>query len=165
MASAPTFAQIDIQTLNGMSDSQIKRIFGTPTNYIFGGPDEDCHFYYFPDATVVQTDCGRDLYDFQTESPKYCILTKYISGGIKVGDPFSKLQSIDFSKVDYGRGKADNALTFLANAPSNDYNYAIFQKEYHSVYFRVENGVITKWGFFSASDLPYEHYDLNIKFW
>jgi len=165
ITSFVTYAQIDVKTLNGMSDEQIRQTFGEPKNYTFDGPDGYCHFYYYPHVTIVQTDQGRALEAFWTDSPDYCILTKYIPGGIKVGDPITKLQAVDFSKVDYGRNNPKNALTFRPNTPENRHNYIVFQEEYYHVSFRVENGIIIKWLFDIYNDYPYIPYDTSIKFW
>ena len=153
-----SFAQRDVKTLIGASDAQIKAIFGSPDNYLIG--DADSFFYYYPNVTLVLTNPERNLEAFWTDSPDYCILTKYIPGGIKIGDPFSKLQEVDFSKVDYGRNDPENALS-----PDSDptFNYVIFKNEYHQVSFRVEDGIIREWIFTTEQDAnPNKTY---INFW
>lgn len=155
-------AQRDVKTLNKISDSKLRSIMGTPKEY---SDEMEDYYYYFNDATVVTSKNNRSLVSFQTSSSKYCILTKYISGGVKVGDPISKLQKVDFAKTAYGRNKSANGLTAYTPKHQNDYNYVVFQDEFQSVYFEIQNGIIKGWMLSSKLDTPYANYDYSISFW
>jgi hypothetical protein len=160
----PSFAQRDIKSLNGLSDAQIRQVLGNPVDYDAGSGGDAC-FYYYPAATIVMTADKREVENFNTDCPDYCVLTKFIRGGIKVGDSIEKLNRVDFSKVDYGRNNPQNALTFLPDASGNSCNYVIFQKEAIRVYFKIENGVIKRWRLSTPRDIPYAPYDSSISFW
>jgi hypothetical protein len=162
LAVVPGYAQRDIKAINKVSDAQLRKILGNPEK--FEEEPLEC-YYFYKNATVVITKKTRILESFQTDSPDYCILTKYISGGIKVGDSISKLQKINFAKTDYGRNNTKNALTFIPDAPEGDYNYSVFEREFKTVYFRIENGIIKEWMLDTKEDTPYEPYNYSISFW
>jgi hypothetical protein len=164
LLSLPAFAQKDVfKTLNGKTHAQIIQMFGQPDDYCnYEDSADDTQIYYYG-KTIFSMDRNRILAHFQTDSKDYCILTKFINGGLKVGDPFSKLQSIDFSKTDYGRNKAGNKLTYDCTNKDGSTDYFVFKEEYHYVYFRVKGGVIISWGLLCKSDKPYENYYYDVK--
>ena len=162
--SLPAFAQKDVfKTLNGKTHAQIIQMFGQPDDYCnYEDSADDTQIYYYG-KTIFSMDRNRMLVDFQTDSKDYCILTKYINGGLKVGDSFSRLQSIDFSKTDYGRNKAINQLSLFRNKTDGTQVYRVFAAEEHPIYFYIRNGRIISWGLHSTPDKPYENFNYNVK--
>lgn len=164
IVSLPAFAQKDVfKMLNGKTHAQIIQMFGQPEEYCtYEDSADDTQIYYYG-KTIFSMDRKRMLFDFQTDSKDYCILTKYINGGLKVGDSFSRLQSVDFSKTDYGRNKVGNKLTYDCTNKDGSADYFVFKEEFHYIYFRVKGGVIISWGLLCKSDKPYENYNYNVK--
>lgn len=148
------FAQKDIKVLDQASDAAIRSTFGAPKEMIRGYDNDFC--YYYSDCSFSLAADSRALVSFQTESPKYCILTNLVSGGIRVGDNIAKLKRIDWSKTTYGRNKPGNNLKQLPEEPNE---YIIFEDEIQSVYITVKNGYITFWLLDTKEEFPYEPYD------
>lgn len=172
--SFSAYAQRDIKTLDGKTAQQIINIIGTPDSKDFGEslPEYDCLEY--KDTYIAIVHLGIDgkttiIDSFKTSSKKYCVLSHLVSGGIKVGDSLSKLQSIDFASTPYGRKKQANALKAFTECEYTiygyDVNYVIYEQEYSSIYFAVQNGVIKAWSYECKPDSPYEPYDSSIKIW
>ncbi len=81
-------------------------------------------------------------------SNAFCVFSDYVNGGIKIGDSYHKLSSIDFASTSYGRGRAGNRLQ---PCETNDL-YVAYRLEYNQFYFRIEEGIITEIIFDSLND-------------
>ena len=103
---------------------------------------------------------------FDTESPKYCILSDVVPGGIKVGTKLSDLEKFNFSKTRYGRNKPGNELKLDKGQPSDpsDKRYTIYGLEYCRINLRIKNGVVTGWQFLTAENDYEVNYDKSISF-
>ena len=164
LMSIHCFAQRDIKTFEDMSPEDVKALYGTPL------VDDDSfdnysayvifyeHFkFYYCELENAQGQMYYHMADFETDSPLFCVLSDYIEGGIKVGDPLSRLQSIDFQHCPYGLNKSGNALK-VSTLPypifGHPTNYVAFDEQYLSLFFAVEDGVITAFSLLSKEDDP-----------
>ena len=159
----PCFAQRDIKVFNRIGRDRIIKILGTPDP---ADPDDDL----LPEILVIRykntvieidKDSG-EISRFITSSPEFCILSNYVSGGFKVGDPVSKLKSFDFAKSKYGRNNPGNALIRM---DSTGEWYVAYQKEYYYITFEIKNNSISTIVFHSSQDLPYEGYKNPYSLW
>ena len=170
----PCFAQRDVKTLEGRTPEQIIAIFGTPVVKDYSTTEYMCPVVFYGTSKFFFVDTSKNstpnwaCQDIETSDPGLCVLSDYIDGGIKVGDPFSKLQSIDFVHSQYGRNKEGNALKsseIAYDIISHPANYVVFEEEYQSIYFSVENGIITAFSVISKEDTPYPNYDFSVSIW
>ena len=168
------FAQRDIKTLEGKTPEQIIAIFGNPEVKDYSMTEYMCPVVFYGTSKFFFVDTSKNstpawaCQDIETCDPGLCVLSDYIDGGIKIGDSFSKLQSIDFVHSQYGRNKDGNALKASETAYdiiSHPANYEVFGEEYQSIYFSVENGIITAFSVISKEDTPYPNYDFSISIW
>lgn len=161
------FAQVDFRMLEGKTPLQIKALYGAPlvddgslnsySAYVLFY--ENTHFYF---EELTDPNDSNDtiwlLYDFSTCSPDICILSDYINGGIKVGDSFARLSSIDFAHTAYGRNLSSNALQ-VSTLPYEEYsyemNYVAFKEEFVTLYFAVTDGIIRAISVSTKGDSPY----------
>lgn len=169
-----SFAQTDIKKLNKIGEAAILRALGNPAEK-WDVTDIDAYpclgtvtmYGYGPSGCyLVISPKNKELLFFDTESPKYCVLSDIVPGGIKVGTNLSDLEKIDFSKTRYGRNKPGNELELDKEQPSDpsDKRYTIYGLEYCSINLRIKNGVVTGWQFDTA-DNDYEiYYDKSIDF-
>ena len=130
IVALPCFAQRDIKTLNRIGKQKVIQLLGSPINTIIwmdGGVVLE-----YPDATRLCFNDGTwELDGFNTNSPKYCILSDYVKGGFKVGDKFSKVQGFDFVHSKYGKNRPGNTLKLIDSTAERDY-YKVFSEErYH----------------------------------
>lgn len=172
MLSFITYAQRDIKTLDGKTTQQIINIMGTPQTQDLSESFSDFDDLYYEDTRIGIIPSSKSIDFFKTASKKYCVLSHLVSGGIKVGDSLSKLQSISFASTPYGRNKQSNALKPYNGVDGVKYpiygynaNYVIYESEYCSIYLAVVNGIIKSWSFRCKPDSPYENYDSSIKIW
>ena len=77
-----------------MNYKQFVAKFGKPDRYEANGGDES---YYIGEDYFHFGQDGLFL-DFVLESPRFAALTKYIKGGIRVGDKLSKLDNFKYGK-------------------------------------------------------------------
>jgi hypothetical protein len=153
----PCFAQRDIKVFNWIGRDRIIEILGIPDPKV---PDDsewlpELDFLRYKNTVIeIYKDSG-EISRFITSSPEFCILSDYVPGGFKVGDPVSKLKSFDFAKSKYGRNDPGNALKRMNSAGEW---YVAYQKEYYFITFKIENNRISKIIFHASEDLPYEGY-------
>ena len=168
------FAQIDIKKLDRIGETAILRALGNPAekwNYT----DID-HYPCLGTATIdgygpsgceiVIHPKDKELLFFDTESPKYCVLSDIVPGGIKVGSKLTVLQRYNFSKTKYGRNKTSNNL-MLSKQKMDDpavKEYKIFGSEYKSITLYVKNGIVTGWQFRAAESDFETNYDKSVDF-
>ena len=154
----PCFAQRDIKDFNKIGTERIIKILGTPepVDEVLQLVFPDLVFLHYKSCAMEINKDGYELNRFNTESPDFCVLSDYISGGFKVGDPVSKLKSFDFAKSKYGRNNPGNALTRLNEA--KEY-YVAYQEEYYHLYFEIKDGFIYGIMLKASEDLPYEGYN------
>ena len=157
----PCFAQRDIKTFNKKGRAGIVALLGEPIRE--DGYDSD-DIMEFSDGTVISFDHDtKELTGFETKSSKYCFLSNYLPGGFKVGDPFSKLKTFDFTKTKYGRNDPGNALKRTDNGDGEW--YIAYREEYNHIMFRIENNRISEIVFYSSEDIPYEDYHNPYSLW
>lgn len=162
------FAQRDIATLEGKTPNQIISIIGTPK--VIDNVGHTCSVtLIYDDCVVFLDEIGEDggeysLCGFETNSPSYCILSDLVSGGIRVGDSISKLQSIDFVNSKYGKGNTQNAFksglieTKLLTDAGKEYevNYSLFGAERIVYLFCIEGDTIKALSMLSKSKEEWE---------
>ena len=164
------FAQRNIKTFEGKTTSAVTDLIGRPLVLLEGDDTtEDADILTYQDTRLAIYKNTRGLDFFETTSNKYCIFSHLISGGIKVGDSLTRLQSIDFAKTAYGRSKSSNRLktfdSFSYEVFGHPANYVVYESEYCSVYFCVENNTIAAWSYLTKEDAPYWPYNGAIKIW
>ena len=161
VASVPVYAQRDIKTLNNKTSSQIISLIGEPADMELGEDYENEDKLFYDDSVIIVDNENKSLVYFETSSSTYCILSDLIPGGIKVGVPFSKIQSFDFANTEYGRGKEANGLHNDTDISicDQDSDYIVFDGEYEKIGFVVKNGRIAAWAYMTAPDYPYPDYD------
>ena len=159
------FAQRDIKSFDNLSPEGVISILGNPIevdyNWLRIGDERvlgDACLTYDRTTIVINGGESYSLDYFCTEDSQFCVLSDYISGGIKVGDPLNKLQSYVFVNSVYGRGKPENGLLLI---DSN--RYAVFFDEYQRLFFTVIDNLIVKIEYSEAEDLPYPNYDFSNK--
>ena len=170
----PCLAQTDIKFFSGKSFSEVKTICGTPleediTGVLYECPVliyEDCKIF-FPE-TSVDGQTVKLFSDFETNGARFSVLSDYIEGGVKVGDPFSRLQNMDFVHTPYGRNKSGNGLkanSIPCEIMTYPANYVVFGEEISTLYFSVENGIIRAFALICKDEEPYSGYDHSNKIW
>ena len=152
----PCFAQRDIKTLVYLGEDGIIKVLGKPAE-VDGW--EDRTILVYSDGTVIHINDETGVMEgFGTHSPKFCMLSNYVRGGFKVGDPFSKVQAFDFVHSKYGRNRPGNALKFVDSNVYRDL-YVAYENERIQFEFSVKDGVITVIGMRSISEEFAEDYD------
>lgn len=175
IATAVTMsAQTDIKKLNKIGEAAILRALGNPAEK-WDVTDIDAYpclgtvtmYGYGPSGCyLIISPKNKELLFFDTESPKYCILSDVVPGGIKVGTKLSDLEKFNFSKTRYGRNKPGNELKLDKGQPSDpsDKRYTIYGLEYCRINLRIKNGVVTGWQFLTAENDYEVNYDKSISF-
>ena len=114
-----------------MNYKQFVAKFGKPDRYEVYGGDES---YYIGEDYFHFGQDGLFL-DFVLESPRFAALTKYIKGGIRVGDKLSKLDNFKYGKpveIKYGFKPEKGVI-----------KYALFSESDEPVFLLVKDGIIT----------------------
>ena len=114
-----------------MNYKQFVAKFGKPDRYEANGGDES---YYIGEDYFHFGQDGLFL-DFVLESPRFAALTKYIKGGIRVGDKLSKLDNFKYGKpveIKYGFKPEKGVI-----------KYALFSESDEPVFLLVKDGIIT----------------------
>ena len=113
-----------------MNYKQFVAKFGKPDTYENDGSDESYYigedYFHFEENGIFMA--------FVLESKRFAALTKYIKGGIRVGDKLSKLDNFKYGKpveAKYGLQPNDGSV-----------KYALFESSDFPVYLFVKNGVI-----------------------
>jgi len=113
-----------------MNYKQFVAKFGKPDRYEANGGDES---YYIGEDYFHFGQDGLFL-DFVIESPRFAALTKYIKGGIRVGDKLSKLDNFKYGKpveIKYGFKPEKGVI-----------KYALFSESDEPVFLLVKDGII-----------------------
>ena len=113
-----------------MNYKQFVAKFGKPDRYEANGGDES---YYIGEDYFHFGQDGLFL-DFVLESPRFATLTKYIKGGIRVGDKLSKLDNFKYGKpveIKYGFKPEKGVI-----------KYALFSESDEPVFLLVKDGII-----------------------
>ena len=145
------FAQRDIKTLDSRTPEEIIAIFGKPDVEDFSMNEymdgvvfyQDKHFFF---DLVQINDSGDEAFlcgSIETCDPSLCVFTDRIDGGIKIGDPLSKLQLL-------GDVLQPNEMPY--DIFSHPANYVAFKDECESYFFSVENGVVTAFSVLEKDD-------------
>lgn len=164
------WAQRDIKTFSKIGQDKIESILGTP-DQVEEGMDDSVLMYYNDKKIVVTINLNSKLLESVIcVNPDLCILSDYIEGGIKVGDPFSKVQGYDFVHSKYGRNKTTNGLIKLKDNEGwwcfdKTTNYVVYREEYQHIAFAVENGIIQGFVYSTYPDAPYMPYDFKNRLW
>ena len=113
-----------------MNYKQFVAKFGKPDKYRDNGSDESYYigkdYFHFEENGIFMA--------FVLESKRFAALTKYIKGGIRVGDKLSKLDNFKYGKpveAKYGTPPEPGVL-----------KYALFDPSDFIVYLYVKSGVI-----------------------
>ena len=115
-----------------MTKSQIVEKFGQPTSYKTyeaddGTPEEIYHF----DKNRINFSNGY-LSEFSINDDSFLVLTKSVTGGVKVGDPLSKVSSLNPEVATWRSSK--NNIYYISILDTN-------------VFFVVSDGKITNINF------------------
>ena len=95
MSVLSAYAQIDITQFNKVGPEAISALLGNPPEQwednlypdcLILGDEEYIEGVCSFNARIVLDDKNYSLIGFNTNSPNYCVLSDYISGGVKVGD-------------------------------------------------------------------------------
>lgn len=78
---------------------------------------------------------------FQSDSPDFCILSKYFPSGIRVGDSLERLEKLDIVHSKPGKGREGNGLR-RAEGDSSGKTYIILGEEYNHYYLTVVDGIV-----------------------
>ncbi|MCI1640304.1 MAG: hypothetical protein LKI42_03390 [Bacteroidales bacterium] len=115
-----------------MTYAQVVAKFGKPDTYQKQydefGLSED---YYYGKTWFHFEETGK-LKDFVIKDRRFAALTLDIDGGIRVGDPLSKLDNFKYGKPQY------------INTDEEGENYLIYPKHDDHVYLIVKKGIIIK---------------------
>lgn len=173
IATAVTMsAQTDIKKLNKIGEAAILRALGNPAEK-WDVTDIDAYpclgtvtmYGYGPSGCyLIISPKNKELLFFDTESPKYCILSDVVPGGIKVGTKLSDLEKYDFAKTRYGRNKKTNNLMFAQDISATEKMYTIYGQEYQMIILYVSFGTVTGWQFHTAENDYEVNYDKSISF-
>lgn len=164
-------AQTDIKKLDKVGETAILKVLGNPSEK-WELTDMD-HYPRLGSATkdgygpskceIVIHPKSKELIFFDTESPKYCVLSDIVPGGIKVGTKMSTLKKYSFYKTKYGRNKPANELTLDPETASfSEKTYVIYGKEYKRIVLFVKNDVVTGWQFYTAENDYEMRYDKSV---
>ncbi|MBR5384917.1 MAG: hypothetical protein IK143_03490 [Bacteroidales bacterium] len=144
------FSQTDIKDIFFRNPSEIIAMYGEPVikDKGFEYPAsltlayDDCVIAYDTDEDDVYCPCSFIFY-----TDRFCILSDYIDGGIKIGDSLEKLLAFDFPATEYGQGKMENKLKKIASM-----QYMAYSEEYFRFYFNIEDNRIVLIQFGSIED-------------
>lgn len=146
--SLPVLAQTDIKSFQGKTPEMIIKEYGDPLNEDLI-PDQSYYVLKYESFSIA---LERDTYildEFITSSSQFKFLCGIVDGGVKVGDPIQKLQTIDKK---YTEDKAGNELkTPRITAPlvNHEANYILFEQDTERFYFYVKDGIIQEIGYFT----------------
>lgn len=113
---------------------QIIEKFGQPTSYETYESDDGTLeeiFYYGQDANEIYFTGGK-LSGFSIDDDSFVVLTKSVTGGVKVGDPLSKVSSLNPEVATWRSSK--NNIYYISILDNN-------------VFFVVSDGKITNINF------------------
>ena len=92
-------------------------------------------------AAIVQRKDTRETVSLHAAVPGFVFLSKYLDGGLQVGDPISKALTFDFASTPEGRG--DPANNCRRTGLPDSQTYVIFENTAQYVGLEAENGIIT----------------------
>lgn len=168
LATFPCFAQWDIKVFDKIGKDAIIQMLGVPEpEKKFDEYIEDVivvDYYYsniYPGTIFALDEDAQQLSSFLTDSPAFCFFSDLIPGGIKVGDSFSKLESIDFVHSAYGQNRELNALKLIDSTTERDY-YGAYNNERIQFRFRVRNGIIIGLNMFTLDEDTAIYYNCDI---
>ena len=168
-AVAMNAQQVDIKQLHRAGPDAVYNLLGNPVGESWTTYEQEgimclgsqTKYGYGPSGVIVTL--LKDSYaleSFKTENPRYLFLTDFVQGGVKVGDPVSKLENVDFAHTRYGRNKMENDFKFVRTTETGKAVYKIFAKEYQSFTIYAKNGKIISILYSSKQELP-DKYDTN----
>lgn len=138
-------------TLREYSIDEIVRMFGKPVQIDSGLIDwglvveyPHAKFYYYgtTEDEAIEWPPQRYVPDgFETDSPDFCILSKYFPGGIRVGDRIERIRKLDIVHSKPGKGREKNGLRKADWGHDKDY-YQILGEEYDHFILEVEDSVV-----------------------
>lgn len=144
--SVPCFSQRDLKTLVGKSPKGIISLYGIPEvednsliEYMCPVVFYQNKKFYFEESETGTWICSS----IENCDPSICVLTSFIDGGVKIGDPFSKLECL-------GDRLQPNLMKY--EIISHPASHVVFKEEYQSYYFSVENGIITAFSLLTKED-------------
>ena len=128
----------DVNGINGSSKCNYDKfvsVFGKPDKYICSGDpngDDFSETYYIGKNTFSFSFNG-ELYYFELGDKRFAALTKFIKGGVRLGDKISKLDNIKYGKP-------------VPEKPNKDGTtwYDLWESSYDPVYFHVKDGIILR---------------------
>ncbi len=156
-------AQIDIKQFNKVGPEAVSTLLGNPPEQwednlypdcLILGDEEYIEGVCSFGARIVIDDEDYTLTGFDTRSSNFIILSDFINGGVRVGDSISRLAAYDFVHTTYGRNKEGNALKQDVNYPDGTSSYTLFEEEFQSIFFRVQNNIIIEISLSTSEDDP-----------
>lgn len=122
-----------------MTKAQVIEKFGEPEKYSWKDYSEIDGIYeryrYGEDSLLF---VNEQLYSFSVKTPRWSVLVYMIEGGVRVGDPFSKLSPLNPQLADWIKDNTDSETYYI---PSGDFPILIDVKEgkIKSVSFTIYN--------------------------
>ena len=122
-----------------MTKVQVVEKFGEPEEYTLENSymDEEAKYeiYYYGHGEWLEFVNGR-LHSFCVKTPRWSVLVYKIEGGVRVGDPFSKLSPLNPQLASWIKDNTDSKTYYI---PSGDFPILIDVKEgkIKSVYFEM----------------------------
>jgi len=117
-----------------MNYKQFVAKFGKPDRYEVYGEDDGKQESYYYGKDYFYCDYNGQFLEFNLKTPRFAALTKYIKGGIRVGDKLSKLDNFKYGKpveIKYGFKPEKGVI-----------KYALFSESDEPVFLLVKDGII-----------------------
>ena len=146
--SLPVLAQTDFRSFDGKTPGMIIKEYGDPLNEDLI-PDQSFYILKYESFSIALEPDTYILDEFITSSSQFKFLCGIVDGGVKVGDPIQKLQTIDKK---YTEDKAGNELKTPRITPplvNHEANYILFEQDTERFYFYVKDGIIQEIGYFT----------------
>ena len=153
-------AQVDISSLCGKGREWIVSKYGQPISEEICDMDDSFRRMNYDDFTVIIDEAhSNDIDEVTIISDKFCVLSTYFKGGVKVGDSADKLKKYDFAATAYGRNlEINNFRDFdiysFDKRIDSVVNYSVFWGECYYYLFAVKDNIIQGIYFYSHEDAP-----------
>ena len=146
--SLPVLAQTDFRSFEGKTPEMIIKEYGKPLNEDLM-PDPSFYVLKYESFTIVLEIESFFIDEFVTASSQFSFLCGIVDGGVKVGDPIQKLQTIDKKYTEDRAGNGLKTPKITAPLVNHEANYILFEQDPERFYFYVKDGIIQEIGYFT----------------